>query len=54
MEMEREVGCQESDKIDFKTMTITRDKRILHNDKRINPNLDVTVVNVCSLNIGAL
>ena len=42
-----------SDKIDFKTETITRDKEGLHNDQGINPKKDITIVNIYAPNIGA-
>ena len=34
-----------SDKIDFKTKTVIRDKEG-HNDKRVNPTRDITFVNM--------
>ena len=43
-----------SDKIDFKTKTVIRDKkRTLHNDQGINPREDITIVNIYASGIGA-
>ena len=42
-----------TDKIDFKTKTNKRQRRILHNDKGINPTKKITVVNIYTPNIGA-
>ena len=43
-----------SDKIDFKTKTVIRDKkRTLLNDQGINPREDITIVNIYASGIGA-
>jgi len=54
MEMKRELGCQESDKIDFKTKTVTRDKKghyII--TKGSVQQEDIIVVSICSPIVGA-
>ena len=41
------------DKIDFKIKTITRQRRTPHNDQGINPEEDITIVNIYASNTGA-
>ena len=44
-----------SDKIDFKTKAVceNRQRRTLHNDQRISPEEDITIINIYAPNIGA-
>lgn len=54
MEMKRQLGWQESDEIDFKTKTVTTDKKghyII--TKGSVQQEDIIVVNICSPIIGA-
>ena len=36
-----------------KTKTITKDKQVLHDEKRVNQQKDITLVNIYVPNIGA-
>ena len=42
-----------SDKVDFKTKAVKRDKEGLHNDQRINPRRRYNNYNIYAPNIGA-
>ena len=42
-----------SDKTDFKTKAIVRQRRALHNDKKSNPIRGITLANMYAPNIGA-